>query len=212
MIKNKTLLYSILGCCIPYVLGVIYYNRMPDEMPIHWNFDGVPDNFASKNWALFFFPTILIFGLLFLHFTISTDSKNKNNSRQAKTIPYVVFPILCNGLTIMMIYYSLGNQNNIMQVIFIILGICFILMGNYMPKFKQSQTIGIRLSWTLNDPNNWYKTHRFAGIVWVIAGIMMVGCGIFNLKYIVIAILVFASLLPFIYSYITYKKTLKEEL
>lgn len=39
----------------------------------------------------------------------------------------------------------------------------FIVIGNYLPKIKQNNTIGIRIVWTLQDEENWNATHSFSG-------------------------------------------------
>ena len=45
------------------------------------------------------------------------------------------------------------------------LGVMFIFIGNYLPKVKQNRTLGIKISWALNNEENWNKTHRFGGKV-----------------------------------------------
>jgi|GEM_PF-2045961 len=51
------------------------------------------------------------------------------------------------------------------------LGWLFIVIGNLMPKLKTNPWAGIRVKWTLEDPQIWYKTHRFAGRLWFAGGI-----------------------------------------
>ena len=54
-----------------------------------------------------------------------------------------------------------------------IVGIVFVVSGNYLPKSRQNYTIGIKLPWTLADVDNWNKTHRLAGALWIAAGIFV---------------------------------------
>lgn len=42
----------------------------------------------------------------------------------------------------------------------------FIVIGNYLPKIKQNNTIGIRIVWTLQDEENLNATHSFSGRIW----------------------------------------------
>jgi len=52
--KNKrTLILSVIICLLPMVLGIAFYNRLPEQMPIHFTINDVPDNYAPKNFALF---------------------------------------------------------------------------------------------------------------------------------------------------------------
>ena len=83
------------------------------------------------------------------------------------------------------------------------LGLLFLIIGNYLPKARQNYTIGIKIPWTLANEENWNRTHRLAGYLWMICGILM----IFNcLTRFVPAIWLFGILLimvlvPCIYSF-----------
>lgn len=58
--KNKrTLILSVIICLLPMVLGIAFYNRLPEQMPIHFTINDVPDNYAQKNFALFGIPVIM---------------------------------------------------------------------------------------------------------------------------------------------------------
>ena len=50
----------------------------------------------------------------------------------------------------------------------------FILFLEIFSHSKANHTIGFRIPWTLNDPDNWYHTHRFGGKCMVIGGIIMI--------------------------------------
>lgn len=47
------------------------------------------------------------------------------------------------------------------------------MTGNYFPKCRQNYIIGIRTPWTLKDEENWHSTHRIAGKMWVMGGIII---------------------------------------
>ncbi len=59
---------------------------------------------------------------------------------------------------------ALGNHTQIDVVVRVLMGILFVLFGNYMPKCKWNSTIGIKVVWALRNEENWNKTHRFAGM------------------------------------------------
>ena len=42
-----------------------------------------------------------------------------------------------------------------------------------MPKLKVNHTVGIRLPWTLQSEDNWHKTHRLVGKLWVLGGLIL---------------------------------------
>jgi uncharacterized membrane protein len=56
----------------------------------------------------------------------------------------------------------------------LLIGLLFIIIGNYLPKARQNYTIGIRIPWTLANEENWNRTHRLAGYLWMICGVLMI--------------------------------------
>lgn len=66
------------------------------------------------------------------------------------------------------------------MAVFFFIGVMFIGIGNYMPKLKQNYTIGIKVPWTLNSEENWNMTHRMAGKVYVVAGVISIIIALLN--------------------------------
>ena len=50
------------------------------------------------------------------------------------------------------------------------LGIVFIVLGNYMPLFRQNFFAGIKTPWALADEEIWNRTHRIGGRCWFACG------------------------------------------
>ena len=88
----------------------------------------------------------------------------------------------------------------------ILVSVIFIIMGNLIPKCRQTYTLGIRLPWTLASEENWNKTHRFAGKVWFIGGILSLILSFLGQLSIILWILLPLGLLPTVYSFIHYVK------
>ena len=90
------------------------------------------------------------------------------------------------------------------------MGALFVIIGNYMPKCKQSYTIGIKIPWTLNDEENWNKTHRMAGFLWVIGGVVIMATAFLGTFQLLFVVLIPMVIIPFVYSYLLYKKNKTE--
>ena len=154
-------------------------------------------------------------GLLAAHWLVLlivfSDRRNRENqSRKAVGMIFWVMPfvsLLTGGATVMLErgVRSAGALSSLMALGF---GLLFILLGNYMPKFRQNSFMGIRVKWTLENEANWNATHRFGGKVWVAGGFAcMAGAllpadamGVFFLAVLVIVAL------PIAYSYYYGKK------
>lgn len=88
-------------------------------------------------------------------------------------------------------------------------GLLFLAVGNYMPKIRQNRTMGVRVKWTLASEANWNATHRFAGKVWVAAGLLCMISALLPGKTMMVAFIasiVLAAVVPCVYSYRYYKQ------
>ena len=96
-----------------------------------------------------------------------------------------------------------SNRHNVL------IGILFIVLGNYLHKVKQNYSIGLKHPWTLNDEENWNRTHRFGAWVFIIAGIAMCVNGYFKSDVALGIIVILTIAAPVVYSYALYLKEVK---
>ena len=73
-IDKKMLLFGILLCLLPMLIGFYYYDLLPDKIAIHFNMQGNPDNFVSKTCGIVGLP--LVMGAVFLVLSIALDVDN----------------------------------------------------------------------------------------------------------------------------------------
>lgn len=214
MIKNNRfkLIISSLIILLPILAGALLWNKLPDYLTTHWGADGVADGFSSKAIAIFLLPVIFLLLFWICIFVTSKDPKNKNQSQKSINMVIWIIPILSCLMNGIMYITAFGYEIEIKILIALILGFLFIFIGNYLPKCKQNYTIGIKVKWTLENEENWYATHRFTGKVWLICGILMfLSCllpekiFLYSLPVLIIPV----AVLPLIYSYLYYKKQLK---
>jgi len=94
----------------------------------------------------------------------------------------------------------------------ILVGILFIVMGNYLPQVKSNYFMGIRTPWTLSSEDVWVKTHRLSGKICFVAGIVIF-VSTFLPAYlssdIIISMIAIIVIVPTAYSYFMFKKGMK---
>jgi uncharacterized membrane protein len=188
------------------VAGALIWNKLPDKLSIHWNMEGEVDGYASKAFAVIVMPLIFL-GIHWLTaFAISADPKKSNHSDKMIHLSFSIVPALSVILSAITYAVGIGMDILVNAIVPMILGFTFVLIGNYLPKCKQNYTIGIKIPWTLNSEENWNKTHRLAGWVWVIGGIIMIPlaplCGI----WVLLPVILIISIAPIVYSFILHKK------
>jgi uncharacterized membrane protein len=94
-----------------------------------------------------------------------------------------------------------------------LVGILFIVIGNYMGKIRPNWFMGIRTPWTLSSEEVWNKTHRFGGRVFMAGGALMIIMGWLPLAWrgpLLVAMVVMILLGTVGYSYLLYAKENKE--
>lgn len=215
MKNNKFLIITTIICILPMILGIVFYNKLPDEVITHWNAEGAADGYLEKNFAVFGLPLIMAGLNILLHFQINNDPKYERMGRMIVLISKLTVPVISVLMISASVIYSIEEYRpsvSVTKIVLILVSLLIILMGNYMPKCRQNYTVGIKLPWTLDDEDNWNKTHRLAGYVWMAAGIIML---IFTLlgkvhAYSMIILIVIISAVPAVYSYLLYRKNNKK--
>ena len=184
------------------LVGVLLWDRLPDPMATHFNFQGEPDGFTSKPFAVFGMPLLLL-GLHYMCLLLSCASniQMQNISSKVKSLMLLIVPAVSLLVTVLCYGYALGAPFAINRIVWVFVGVLFALVGNYLPKLRRSNTTGIRLPWTLADEEIWSRTHRFAAPVWVLCGLLMIVCGLIGSgPMIPIAAIVVVIGLPIAYS------------
>lgn len=206
---NLSVILTSLICLIPFVLSVIFYKELPDLVATHWNSSGVPDGYSSKMFAAFALPTILFVLNIITNFAIEKDPNSKNNSKVIMIIGKWTVPMVSLFVQIYILSYASGIQFDINSYVYLTVGLLTMVIGNYLPKCQQNTTVGIKTSWALKDKDNWKKTHRFSGYLWVICGFALSINAFINIEYLSIVIIAVIAILPMIYSYMMHKKALR---
>lgn len=215
MLKKNTfkIILSLLIILLPVFYGILMWNDLPDTMTTHWGADGNADGVAGKVFAVFGLPAILLaLHLVCLLFTL-LDKKQKEQNQKALGIVFWILPmisLLSNGI----IYRAaFGAEFNLALFVPALLGIMMTVIGNYLPKVSQNSTLGIKISWTLNNEENWNKTHRLAGKIWVICGLvtlLSIFLPLVAMLWVTGCALVAMVVIPIVYSYSIYKRHQKE--
>ena len=209
MENKKHLIISSLLIILPSLIGLLLWDKLPEKIPTHFNFSGEADQFSSKTFMVFFSPLLFLLIHLFLACMISIDPKN--NKVSDKIYIMILYSMSLFSLFVhTSIYYKTFHNNfDISKAILFLAALIFIVIGNYLPKTRQNYTIGIKCPWTLEDEDNWNKTHRLAGYLFVGGGLLIAIISFFPKKIMVITFIITVismTIIPFIYSYSLYRK------
>ena len=178
--RDKALWIALLALCVANAAAYVLWAlpAMPETVPTHWGVDGTADGWDSKGSTIFMGVVMpfLILALLFAvpHFDPRGESFNRfKGIYQGFSAAFTVFMVVMAWITPLTALGALPTAgSSIVNVVaFGFLGLLRVGLGVAMPHIEPNYTFGVRVPWTLADPENWRRTHRFAGPVFVVMGV-----------------------------------------
>ena len=205
---KKTRIITSIVILLPIIIGVMLWDKLPNEIATHFGSNGEPDGWSSKFFAVIGLPVFLVFiHILCFAATVADPKKNRIGDKIFKLILWICPAVSWFGA--LSIYgHESGWGWNVETMAHLLLGIMFIFIGNYLPKCRQNYTVGIKIPWTLHDEENWNRTHRLAGWLWMVGGFLFVISAFINVGGMASTLIItfVMVLVPVIYSFVYYVK------
>lgn len=213
MIKQnkKLLILTSIIIIIPVFAGLLLWNRLPEQLPTHWDINGNVDGWSSKSFGVLGLPGILLLTHWLCIIAASADPKHRNYTPKMLSLVLWICPAMSLLVSSLTYCAALGYQPNVQTIMPLLLGLMFIVLGNMLPKCKQSYTLGIKLPWTLASEENWNKTHRMAGKLWVAGGVLVMATAFLSSFWILFVVLMLMGVIPAVYSYLYYRRHEEEK-
>jgi uncharacterized membrane protein len=208
MIKKhlKTLIITSILTLLPILAGLYLWNTLPEQVPSHWDVNGEIDGWSSKPFFVFGLPCIMLAVQWLCVLGTAADPKKANHSGKVMQLVLWIIPVLSIILSAMTYMVVLGHSVRVEVIMPLIIGLVFTIIGNYLPKCKQSYTVGIKIPWTLDSEENWNRTHRFAGRLWLVCGLGIMLTAFIGGFWVFLPIDLVMVLAPMVYSYVLHRK------
>lgn len=196
---------------LPFIYLAYLWDKLPQQVPLHYNIKGEVDRYGDRS-ELILIPILLPL-LIYLIFLVVPYIDPKKQLRNMGDKYWNLKFILTALMSLLALYIlhstkeqSLGNPN----YLFMLLGVLYLVLGNYFKTIKPNYFIGIRTPWTLESEAVWKSTHTLAGKLWFAGGLLVILCGLIldqesNSKAF-LAITLAIALVPALYSYLSYRK------
>lgn len=203
-------LLLILLAILPVAYLLFNWTILPDQMPIHFELNGEPNDYGSKSVFI-----ILPLGVYFLMLILPFIDPRKSNYEVFSSTYLklrVILGLFIGIIDSLIIYNQLHGIVKLGLFVPISVFILFAILGNYMGTIRPNYFVGIKVPWTLNSDEVWIRTHKMAGRLWFWGGI----AGVLSLLFIkdpifsLVPILTIIVIVPIIYSYIVYQKVSKQ--
>lgn len=181
MKKNKPMIISFALSILNLIASLIYIPTLTDTVPTHIDVNFQVDAVGSK-WIMLvpaFLPLLVSLGILLELKLRKKDYPNRKPLQITMLILTVFF--ICVNIFLLwsiqgeaVIGAKMEHMPHMGYLLILAFGLLFIAMGNFFPTITQNKTLGIKISWTLDNEQCWKLTHRFGGKVFVIAGFLLV--------------------------------------
>ncbi|MEO7306882.1 MAG: SdpI family protein [Ferruginibacter sp.] len=200
---------------IPAIYLAVEWGSLPASIGMHYDLHGNIDRYGDKTELLTMIlaltgMNLLIYLLLPNIYRIDPKKYAAENKSRLYRISFAV--VVFMSAVLCMIIYSAVNGNIQTNTRFIIagVGLLFAVIGNYMHTIKPNYFAGFRLPWTLNNDENWRRTHLLGGKLFFGGGLLIAICSLF-VPFEVSIIILFVTttitvVVTCVYSYRLYKK------
>ncbi len=211
-LMRYTTYLAIVIIVMQILVAVVTYPFMPPMVPSHWDAAGNVNGYTPRLLNAILLPGISISIYLLLRILTSVSPRLGNQSQRSNKnlINLFLVAILLFMFIVQMAAtaIALGAHIDITIIISLALSLLFIFLGNFLGKLRRNFWGGIRTPWTITNETVWERTHRLAGILLVLGGLLGIVVSFipFIRLYGVIVIVLAASFIPAIYSYVVYQR------
>ena len=179
--KKKIVFYILMF--LPLTAVLIALPFLPEQIPAHYGFDGQVTRWGRKYETLIFPAMKVLLGAIMLalaKFSSKQEETGSNNEKVCLAIG-IASLALFNAMTAYFLYTDFQAVDDLSstvldvnQLIFGLLGISMVVLGNIMPKLRMNSAAGLRTVWSMKNDITWKKSQRFGGISFIAGGTVIV--------------------------------------
>jgi uncharacterized membrane protein len=157
------------------VMSLAAYSHLPDRVPIHWDWDWEPNGWAGRPYGAFLIPLVMLALTIMFRVLPGADPRKDNYEKFWTSYDLIVIAVvtLCFAIHCVSLGQALGLPLAMERVGPGLLGAFFIGIGNVFPRVRSNFWIGIRTPWSLSSDENWARTQRVGGYLFVVAGVLL---------------------------------------
>lgn len=208
-INWKILITTCLFCLLPIILGIVYYNSLPDRVAIHFDLNNNPNNYFIKPIFVFGFPVFMMLIQIFCVVIVDVADKHKEANKKVGLVCKWIIPVMSIVLYIVTMLFNLNYIVDIRAYVMLLLGVMFMVIGNYMPK-----TVGATYNkHKFKDEGVQKRLNKMAGYLFMAFGAMLIISVFFEpvISAIVMGFLILDMLIMMVYGYHEDKKATKNK-
>jgi uncharacterized membrane protein len=210
------LLFPFIMMAIPWIYLALIWNDLPQTIPTHFGIKGTPDAYGPKNEILLLPAIFSVVGILMYYLLRNIhriDPKKKYTATTSAVLSKiaVVMMILLCAISLFVFYWTLHGKVEGMSIFVCGISLFMAYIGNLMHSIKSNYFVGFRIPWTLENEENWRKTHQLASKIWFSGGLALAIISLLlslnALMIVFISTILIMTIVPIVYSYNLFRKS-----
>ena len=166
---------TLAACALPMILGVRLWDDIPEIVPTGLIGTDGKDDSLPRAAVVFAIPGLMCILNLLAHVQLLVNQK-----RMTMPKPYVRlvgrwgFPIISVLFASGLILQSAGSDLTLPFLTPCVLGLALMMLGAHMWDCPQDARVSLRFSFASDNAAAWKTVHRFAGVLWLTAGLLVI--------------------------------------
>lgn len=169
-------------------VGAAFLVLLPDRVPMHFNTAGEIDRWGGKYESLLLAVIPVLAGAVCL--VIARVCRKRSGAgnqweKWALIVGCCMTAFFDVEMTVLLVQIFRSAQAaeavpvEICRILFAVLGLMLIPIGNVLPKLRRNGIMGVRTAWSLKNDQNWRRSQVAGGIVLMAAGAVMAAGNLF---------------------------------
>ena len=187
--------------------ALFVYGDLPAMIPVHFDINGNPDVYATLPNGAFMLLVVGVVLAVAMRVIMTHPS-----AEEVKTYLHNVLIVLVGSmvaLNVMILEYAMGTEIVPARFAWLITGVILVAISNPMGKLPLNKYAGVRIPGTVDNPEVWQRTNRFAGWIGVLLGLGMVVAYFAPIELPVLGLL--AIVIVFVIAVVVYARRLSKQ-
>jgi uncharacterized membrane protein len=184
-------------------LAALLYPRLPEQVPVHFDWRGVPDSWVPRVQGAFLLPGLALVGWSVLRHggALLPARPRAALARSPMDVVALLHVAVLTAMQLVLLHVSLGREQSAGTPLALVSGAFFVLSGQVFPRLRRNPFAGFRTPWTLRSDEVWQRTQRFGGYALTLGGLAALGFAPLSPPA-ALGALVLSGLAPALYSFL----------
>jgi len=209
MNKIRADVISLVFVATAFIVAVVLYPSLPEQIPTHWNASGEVDGYMKKPGGVLIMPAMALITYVIMKVIPVISPKGFRTDKFSDVIAVLQVTLVgfMSIVAVLVLLEARGLNVRINEMIIAGTGLLFVIIGNYLGKVRKNFFIGIRTPWTLASDEVWNRTHRIGGKLFMLSGVIIWIGALLGLPLTwTVGVAVGLVLIPVVYSYFLYRR------